>query len=882
MAGDLQRFGDGGWSLSTPDRPRRKTAHVGRGLTTLLFIFTLLLGQASLAALAGDEPADAAATTATEEPSPSAEAPADDSGGASTDETSDGSTEDASTDGTSDTSDEVASDDGSTASETAATADASGDADAAATGDATSGSDAATAAATTDTPGPASGDGVQPVLKGGNPSCLDVMAAGDFLFERKQDPPRDATIQLSFDGLSGTLVVSVNDTNQTFGYRLTGDFVAAGVIVKGGSNANFYDYRPAGNAADTRLHAPVNPANGTFYGLSHISFCLTEVERAPGIDVEKSCPEFAQAGTEIEYTITVENTGNEELVVTVDDTLLGDITADFDVDLSAGLAVGATATAVVPYQPGPNEDPVTNTVTAEGTGDVSGETDTDTATCETDVTEGPVTRIDVEKSCPEVVQAGAEIEYTITVENTGTEALVDVSVDDTLLGDITTEFDLDLSAGLAVGATATAVVPYEPGPNEDPVTNTVTAEGTGADSAAVDTDTASCETDVTEGEVAAIAVAKSCPETVPAGGVIEYTITVENVGTEALVDITVEDSLLGDITDEFDVDLTAGLGVGGSATAVVIFRPGPEDDPVTNTVTATATGVVSADEDTATDGCETDVVTGEGPAIQIVKDGPTLAHRGDTVTYEFTVTNVGNLELFDVALTDPRCDAGTIQAGAEVDAGLANGEVWTFTCTHLITQTDPDPLPNTATIRGDTVAGAGGQEVTDQDTHTVDILQPAIRIVKTVSDSPVPVGTVVTYTYVVTNLGDTTLFDVIVDDDVLGPIDVIPSLAAGASATVTATFTVGTNPVTNVGTVAGADVLGEVVSDTDTAVVSPIAGGGGGPVPGGPEGPTVGGIGGGETPFTGFDAWDWMLLAALLGGLGALALAVTRWNRGTA
>ena len=46
-------------------------------------------------------------------------------------------------------------------------------------------------------------------------------------------------------------MVAVNEGAQTFRFTLTGDFVAAGVIVKGGSNANFYDYRPDGNAADT-------------------------------------------------------------------------------------------------------------------------------------------------------------------------------------------------------------------------------------------------------------------------------------------------------------------------------------------------------------------------------------------------------------------------------------------------------------------------------------------------------------------------------------------------------------------------------------------------------------------------------------------------------
>ena len=43
------------------------------------------------------------------------------------------------------------------------------------------------------------------------------------------------------------------------------------------------------------------------------------------------------------------------------------------------------------------------------------------------------------------------IEYTITVENTGNEALVGVTVNDTLLGDITGDFDFDFANPFPVG-----------------------------------------------------------------------------------------------------------------------------------------------------------------------------------------------------------------------------------------------------------------------------------------------------------------------------------------------------------------------------------------------------------------------------------------------
>jgi hypothetical protein len=304
----------------------------------------------------------------------------------------------------------------------------------------------------------------------------------------------------------------------------------------------------------------------------------------------------------------------------------------------------------------------------------------------------------------------------------------------------------------------------------------------------------------------------------------------------------------------------------------VSFTPGAGADSVINTVTATGTGQVSDTDDSDSDSCETDI-TAPTPAIQIVKDGPALVHRGDTITYVFEVTNIGNVELFDVELTDPRCDTGTIEPGDDVDTSLAVGEVWHFTCTHLVTQADPDPIPNTVTVRGDTDEGEGGDEVTDTDDHVVDIIHPAIVIVKTVSDGSVPVGTVVTYTYVVTNIGDTTLFDISVDDDILGHIGTIPSLAAGAFTTLTATSTVGTAPVTNIGTASGTDVLGETVTDDDDALVTPILGTGG-------EGPgcCIGG-GGGGTPFTGSDLGAWSLLAAALALIGLITLAVTGRGR---
>ena len=80
-----------------------------------------------------------------------------------------------------------------------------------------------------------------------------------------------------------------------------------------------------------------------------------------------------------------------------------------------------------------------------------------------------------------------------------------------------------------------------------------------------------------------------------------------------------------------------------------------------------------------------------------------------------------------------------------------------------------------------------------------------------------------TYTYVITNTGDTKLFNVSVTDDILGAIGVLASLEPGESATLTKAVNVNTTtPPTNIGTVAGTDVLGQTVTDSDDATVTVV------------------------------------------------------------
>jgi uncharacterized repeat protein (TIGR01451 family) len=665
------------------------------------------------------------------------------------------------------------------------------------------------------------------------------------LISETPDPPGD---QQGYDQVLGTVRVTNLDPGEHLIVRLV---VHLGCLV--GSN-------PTGNIQSAIESASVVGDGKVNVGQETVPFKKVEDIAQPGMDVNKTCPETAAVGDQITYTIEIVNTGNEALnLQSVIDTVNGhagvNITASFPASVAANSSVSRTYQYTVLAN---DPDPLPNSVAVVAKGAISQATLNGSASCQTDITHQP--GISVTKTCPESVPFGDDVTFTITIENTGNEPLDDVVVTDALLGgDITADFNLP--DPLPVGNTEySAQFTYTPGADEDPVENSVHVEGVGADSGVSADDDASCDTDVLHQP--GISVTKTCPESVPFGDDVTFTITIENTGNEPLDDVVVTDALLGgDITADFN--LPDPLPVGNTQySAQFTYTPGADEDPVENSVHVEGVGAdsgVSAEDDAS---CDTDVLA---PAIQIVKGGPALVHRGDTITYTFEVTNPGETELFDVVLSDPICDPGTITPGADVDGSLAVGEVWHFSCTHLVTGSDPDPIPNTATVRGDTHEGEGGQEVTDTDDHVVDIIHPGIAVVKTVSRDTVPVGTTVTYTYVVTNIGDTTLYDVSVDDDILGHIGDIAILEPGASVTLTKDFVVGDEPVTNVATVSGNDILGRSVSALDEASVAPIAGSTPTPPP--------------PTPFTGSEAGRLGLISIVLFGIGVTVVAATRRRR---
>ena len=81
----------------------------------------------------------------------------------------------------------------------------------------------------------------------------------------------------------------------------------------------------------------------------------------------------------------------------------------------------------------------------------------------------------------------------------------------------------------------------------DPLPNSVTVTAVGAISGVTLTGSSSCSTDILNPDI----LRKTCTLTAQVGDVISYTITVTNTGDEDLEAITVDDSLLGDLSGSF-------------------------------------------------------------------------------------------------------------------------------------------------------------------------------------------------------------------------------------------------------------------------------------------------------------------------------------------
>ena len=264
------------------------------------------------------------------------------------------------------------------------------------------------------------------------------------------------------------------------------------------------------------------------------------------------------------------------------------------------------------------------------------------------------------------------------------------------------------------------------------------------------------------------------------GQVITYTYKITNTGNVTLAGpFSVSDNKQPAVSCP-----TGSLVPGASITCTstrTINQADIDAGSITNTATASGNGVTS-NQASAT------VTAVQTKALTLAKSASptTYSKVGQTITYTYTVTNSGNTTLSGpFSVTDNK--QGTISPCGS--GPLAPAAQTTCTSTYTITQTDIDygSVTNTATASGNGLTSNSA-------TATVTATQaPALTLVKsanrTIYDTA---GQMITYTYVITNSGNTTMAGPFtVTDNQQGTISCgTGPLAPGAQTTCTSTYTI--------------------------------------------------------------------------------------------
>ncbi|QAY65894.1 DUF7507 domain-containing protein [Paenibacillus protaetiae] len=277
---------------------------------------------------------------------------------------------------------------------------------------------------------------------------------------------------------------------------------------------------------------------------------------------------------------------------------------------------------------------------------------------------------------------------------------------------------------------------------------------------------------ITDLQIPGLTLAKSVtPNRSPPGDTVTYTIVVTNSGQIPLTNIMIDDPLIS-----FHEELSS-LAPGASTSLFVnyVIPTGILSGTViTNTAVA-----ISDQTDSVEAQANVSVLSLFEIRVTKVPDR-LIVLPGDTVTYTITADNLSNTAITQVVIND------SLTNFFAIIPFMAPGESRSFTTEYTVPS---GTFPGSVITNTAAMSPLETNAVFDQASIVVTSLTE-LFIIKQVNRPLAAPGDTVEYTIVVTNVSDTELTNVVIEDATLGINQTFAALAPSASITLNATFTI--------------------------------------------------------------------------------------------
>ncbi|GEM_PF-838937 len=524
-------------------------------------------------------------------------------------------------------------------------------------------------------------------------------------------------------------------------------------------------------------------------------------------------------GDTISYAFTVTNTGDVTLTnITLADTVGGVTISGGPIpSLDPGASDSVTFTgSYILTQADIDAGSFTNTATVTGTPPIGPDvTDPDDDTQV--LTASPALTLDkvydgyTDNDTSGDLTVGDDLNFTITMTNTGNITLTNVVVSDPDLMP-----GSQACASVTPGGTCVLVGSYT-------VTQADVNAGSFSNTAAVTDDDvcpaagpATCEdtviTPITQNPSYTVTKNADVTSVNAAGDVITYTIEVTNTGNVTLTGVSVSDPLLADLTRQADnpgngdnlLDMGETWVYTGTYTVTQadLDDNGGGDGDIDNTVT-----VDTNEAGSQTDSETVPIVT--EPAIQVVKEVLKVEFVNPNIfniTYRIRVTNTGNQTLLNIQVKDDlksafsKAKSFSVQKVSSADFAV-NPDYDGDTDINLLMGTDSLNIGESGSITLKARADTGGkadsyantavasgitpdlEQVTDDDTvEGPSFADPAV--LKAADLTKAGVGDIITFTITVSNNGNAPATNVTVVDPLPAILDVVDAKATRGDITV--------------------------------------------------------------------------------------------------